>query len=247
MTFPRLYHIHHQQYTDDLPFWLRLADQSPGPILELGCGTGRVLLPLADAGHTVYGLDNDPEMLAFLGDRLPANAAARVHLVEADLQNFELDTTFGLILLPCNTYSTLDAAARRRALKNICRHLRPDGIFAASLPNPALLAEIETLGEPEVEETFAHPDTGAPVQVSSAWTRTDEAMDLKWHYDHLQAGGEVERFTATAIHYIQPTDTHLAEFKSAGLPVVSCYGDFEGRPYRRNSAYLILSAQKAAE
>jgi ubiquinone/menaquinone biosynthesis C-methylase UbiE len=47
--FPQLYHIHHNAHTEDLPFWLKLAQQQGGPVLELGCGTGRVLIPLIQA------------------------------------------------------------------------------------------------------------------------------------------------------------------------------------------------------
>ena len=64
--FPTLYHAHHGQYQEDLPFWLKLANQQGGPVLELGCGTGRVLLPLARGGFQTVGLDNDLEMLRFL-------------------------------------------------------------------------------------------------------------------------------------------------------------------------------------
>ena len=58
--FPQLYHAHHNRSLEDLPFWLELAAQAGDPILELGCGTGRVLIPLAQAGYHTIGLDNDP-------------------------------------------------------------------------------------------------------------------------------------------------------------------------------------------
>ncbi len=57
--FPLFYHAQHQNYLEDLPFWLGLAATQGSPILELGCGSGRVLLPLALAGHRVLGIDND--------------------------------------------------------------------------------------------------------------------------------------------------------------------------------------------
>ena len=106
--FPLLYHTHHQHVTEDLPFWQSLARWQGDPILELGCGTGRVLLPLAEAGHTVYGIDNAPNMLSFLRQRIPPELEDHIHLFEADMTHFSIDERFRLILLPCNTYSTFN-------------------------------------------------------------------------------------------------------------------------------------------
>ena len=110
-------------------------------------------------------------------------------------------------------------------------------------PAGDILAEIEASGEPEVEETFAHPETGNPVQVSSEWHCTEQEMQLLWHYDQLLPGGAVERFTASAVHQILPLETYLTEFQAAGLPVVKRYGDFNRRAYKPASPYLILVAQ----
>ena len=65
--FPELIHAHHNRHLEDLPFWLDLAGETGDPLLELGCGTGRLLVPLGQAGHRVIGVDHDPAML-----KLPA-------------------------------------------------------------------------------------------------------------------------------------------------------------------------------
>jgi SAM-dependent methyltransferase len=88
--FPPLYHAHHNLYADDLPFWLDLAGKVDGPVLELGCGTGRVLLPLAQAGRQVYGLDNDWEMLRFLANRLTPDLRSLADLIQADMSHSTL-------------------------------------------------------------------------------------------------------------------------------------------------------------
>ena len=67
-----LYHLHHLGYTEDLNFWLAEAERAGGPILELGCGTGRIMLPLLEKGTRIYGLDNDPHMLDYLKKQEPA-------------------------------------------------------------------------------------------------------------------------------------------------------------------------------
>ena len=68
--FPVLYHSHHNPYQEDIPFWSALAEETQDPVLELGCGTGRVLTHLIQDQRHVYGLDNDLEMLTFLYEQL---------------------------------------------------------------------------------------------------------------------------------------------------------------------------------
>jgi SAM-dependent methyltransferase len=238
-----LYHLHHQAYDEDFPFWRGLAAKQGCPILELGCGTGRVLLDLAQAGHPVVGLDHDPEMLAFLRNGLEGKDCKDVSLIEADMTDFSLDQQFPLIILPCNTYSTLDVAQRESALKAVYDHLIPGGAFATSLPNPAWLADLPLVGDPEEEMVFEHPESGNPVQVSSAWTREGEVVRMIWHYDHLLLDGNVKRVSTSITHYIESAETFTAEFKAQGFGV-EMYGDFKSRAYSEESVYLILVGVK---
>ncbi|HNB53573.1 MAG TPA: class I SAM-dependent methyltransferase, partial [Anaerolineales bacterium] len=103
---PLLYHAHHLLRADDLPFWQTLAEEYADPVLELGCGTGRILLPLAPTGKHLTGLDADPAMLAYFRTALPPHGYANLHLHQGDMRNFHFDQSFNLVLLPCNPYST---------------------------------------------------------------------------------------------------------------------------------------------
>ncbi len=180
---PVLYHAHHSLYLEDLPFWQRLAASSGSPVLELGCGTGRVLLPLAAGGSHIVGLDRDAGMLAYL--RSQEDQAIRPLLVQSDLRRFAFGVRFPLIILPCNTLSTLSKSDREALYRCVSAHLAEGGWFAASLPNPALLADLPVVGEPVVEENFPHPKDQAPVQVTSAWERDETQVSITWAYDHL--------------------------------------------------------------
>lgn len=107
----------------DLEFYARLASVTGGPVLELGCGTGRLTRPLAAMGFDVTGLDNDPEMLQW--------SAPAVTLVEGDMRDFDLATTFPLVVIPYNSLQLLaDDAARGQCFVSVARHLEPDGLFA---------------------------------------------------------------------------------------------------------------------
>jgi SAM-dependent methyltransferase len=241
--FPLLYHAHHAHETEDLPFWLELAARQGNPLLELGCGTGRVLLPLVKAGYQVYGLDRDPAMLAVLRMNAPNELRPGLQLLQSDMTAFHLGKRFALILLPCNTFSTLAQPARLATLERVAMHLRPGGSFAASLPNPALLKRLPAASDTELEDILSHPLDGEPVQVSSAWVRQGDLFTLSWHYDHLLPDGRVERLSARVQHYLAPVETYLTELRAAGLEITGIFGNFDWSPYDAGaSPHLILLA-----
>ncbi|OGO38663.1 MAG: hypothetical protein A2W35_06950 [Chloroflexi bacterium RBG_16_57_11] len=244
--FSYLYHAHHSLDNEDLAFWLDLAAQQPGPVLELGCGTGRVLVPLARAGYRMVGLDRDPEMLALLSARLPAELYRSVLLFQADFTRFHLACTFSLILLPCNTYSTLSALDRQAVLACAQAHLSGDGVFGISLPNPDWLRSLPARSEAEVEEVFPHPLDGEPVQVSSAWQRTRSRLRqefiLDWHYDHLKPDGSVERLSVRSRHDLTPAVDYLEEIRSAGFERVQSFGGFDYQAFTPDSPEWIILA-----
>jgi SAM-dependent methyltransferase len=244
LAYPRLYHAHHSRHMEDLPLWQHLAEMQGGPVLELGCGTGRVLVPLARTGFSVYGLDREAGMLAVLRERLPAGLVRAVRVFQADLTAFCLAKQFPLILVPCNTWSTLPKENRQVSLECIVRTLQPGGRFVASLPNPALLRRLPRIAEPEVEDDFPHPVSGNPVQVSTGWERTGREFRLHWHYDHLLPDGQVQRLSVQVRHDLAPFEAHLAELEAAGLEIETGYGDYDRSPYQPDSPYLILAARK---
>ena len=242
--FPILYHAHHKRYQEDLPFWLELAARQGDPVLEMGCGSGRVLGPMAEAGYDMYGLDNDPGMLAVLKENLSPGLVGQTHIFAGDFTSFCLSLRFPLIILPCNTYSTLSTRGRQATLERAHQHLRPGGIFAASLPNPALLRILPGRSDPEIEDTFPHPLDGEPVQVSSTWERTSQRFTVHWYYDHLLPDGNVERFTTQVQHNLVPLQTHIDEISQADLHVVNIFGDFEENPYSDDTPFLILVLER---
>ena len=112
----------------DLGFYRDLI--APGAsVLELGCGTGRLTIPLADAGARIVGLDADPGMLVVARTR-----SAGVHLVRADARCFAFARAFDVVLAPYNFLQLLpDAEARTRCLATVTAHLAPGGVFAVEV------------------------------------------------------------------------------------------------------------------
>jgi SAM-dependent methyltransferase len=239
---PLLYHLQHQRNSEDLPFWLQLAREQGGPVLELGCGTGRVLTQLLQAGHRAYGLDRNLEMLEFFCS-LYQRRSAITAIFQADMTQFHLALKFPLIILPCNTFSTLTLEQRQATLRCVSWHLAENGLFAAAVPNPSLLLDLPLEAETEEEDYFFLPD-GDPVQVSSAWQRNRELFRLSWIYDRLLPDGHVQRLKVDTEHFLTSLDEHLSYLVEAGLTTTALYGDFDYSAYTEYSSALILIARK---
>src|SRR5579871_2287093 len=135
---PDLYDLMHAEQVEDVRFlaeFAAAAGDSP-TALELGCGTGRLLVPLLDAGARVVGVDSNATMLGIARERL-ALYADRVTLVEGDMRRFALEQRFDLAIVGLNTFMhllTLDD--QLECLRCIRRHMRPAGTLLLDLANP---------------------------------------------------------------------------------------------------------------
>ncbi len=240
---PAILHAHYSLYNEDLLFWTQLAAQFGDPSLELGCGTGRVMLALSQAGHRVIGLDWDAQVLSFARQ----SSRGRLSLLRTDMRSFRLGAAFAFIYSPCNTYSTFTPAERRTILRRVAAHLQPGGGFAFSIPNPISLQQLPHAAPAEVEDTFPHPGDGEPVQVSAAWSRSGNRFRLEWIYDHLLPDGSIERTIAATSHDLSGPAVYRQELQQAGLSILGAYGDYDLSPFdSQSSPYLILVARYGA-
>jgi SAM-dependent methyltransferase len=249
--FARLYHAHYQTYTEDFPFWLELGG-ADACLLELGCGTGRVAIPLAEAGRSVWGVDRDLAMLNVAvseRDRLPPDVRDRLHFWQADMRDLNLGKVFDLIILPCNTYSTLEKEEREKVLTRSSVHLNAGGVFAVGMPNPIALQAYLGTGEgiSREEGNFRHPQTGNPVQVSARVEGLESSVIWTWHYDHLLPDGRVERLTRSTRHEYQSAEAYREELERHGFQVQGMFGGYDRRAFTPESPYLILVAGKKVE
>jgi SAM-dependent methyltransferase len=136
-------------YTADLEAWDELAAEAAGAILDLGCGTGRVALRLAEQGHDVLGLDTDPELVAALASRARAVRLSNLDAVVADARSFSLGKTFALAIAPMQVAQLLGGRDGRGAmLACVRRHLDPGGLLAIALADPFEGEPAELVGPP---------------------------------------------------------------------------------------------------
>ena len=146
--------------------YLGLAREHGDPVLELGCGTGRLLIPLAAAGHTITGIDLSRDMLTRCQEKLDIEGKAtaeRVSLVQGDIRRFELGRKFNLIMAACNTILHCTATQDLLAVFATARkHLAPGGVFVVDFCIPNVKSMIESGGEEEVFEVI-HPVRGTRI------------------------------------------------------------------------------------
>lgn len=240
----------------DVDFYVKAAAESGGPVLEVGCGTGRVLVPTARAGVEITGVDSSAEMLEICRRRLaeePATVQSRAQLVEGDMRNFKLPPKFRLATIPFRPFQHLTTVADQLScLESIRRHLTDDGLLIFDLFNPSLdaLANQPIGTEHGEEPEFSMPDGRRVIR-----RHKTVAKDL------FQQVGQYE-----LIYYITHPDgreerlchsfalRHLFRFEAehqlarAGFAVENLYADFDRRAYgSKDPGDLIFVARKAGE
>lgn len=248
-----LVRIHHASYKEDIPFWISRTE-GLDPILEVGCGHGRVTLPLLRAGHEIVGVDRDSEAVAYLAGalrQLTERDRQRSILVNSDIHDYQADRKFGAVIIPCNTYSTFAPGERLLLLEKAFSFLVQGGSMIAGFPNPTRMELIQQdirgcdpYDSLDLETDFIHPETGFPVQVSSRLRADRQSLFWDWFYDHLFPEGKVERYVVTVEHFPASRDELWAEIIEAGFSELVSLGGYHGELYTESSPYLILISKK---
>lgn len=238
------YDLEHPRMGPEGPFYLEFARQASGPVLELGCGTGRLTIPFAREGVDMVGLDVMPQMLA------QGQAKAQglpIRWVEADVRSFQLETQFELIFTTGFVFHhLLNRADQEAMLSRVREHLSPKGQFVIDiwfLPPTTMVdvpEEVEWTGNTHVNEQ------GQKVTVSG--TEHYDTLKQIWHLAIYRrwsdADGEQNvRRTKLAYRYIFPQEME-ALLHYNGLRVVSRYGDWERGPVTDKSQCHIYVCAK---
>ncbi len=247
--FARFYDGDYRHYDEDLDLIGHYAGEHGDPILELGCGTGRVLLSLARAGHRLTGIDISPALLERAQARLQQQRlSAQVELLQADLRTFDLPAkNYGFAFCTSSTLMHLTTAQEQlAALRNIARHLRPGGRLLIDLFNPDLPRLFAVEGLMELADRWLDEQTGAEVLKWSV-RRLDLAEQLQetlFLYEEIHADGRLERTACPfTLRFLWRNEAELM-LQAAGLAVEEVMGDCEGTPYASDSEHLILVAAK---
>jgi len=242
------------------PSWTACRADAPGPlsafrehpkVLELGSGTGRILIPMAAAGFRVTGVDKSDEMIALCMEKLgrePDSTRSRVRLVIGDVGDIDLGETFDLVIAPCNLLTYMTQRDQALSLfETARRHLKDSGVFIMDCSIPDVRLMVNCDGVPRTFE-FEHPLTGTTI----AYTLTpyyDFVNQLET--DHLvleeRDGDDVlrrEETTAKLAFYF-PREVRLM-LEVSGLEVFHEQGSVvENVPLNEHAGEMVFFARKA--
>jgi len=247
-TVARYYDAENAAMTEDLPFYSELVADLEGPVLDVGCGTGRVTLHLAQEGARVVGVDISEEMLKRAKRKLSVLPDLRpnVSLVHGDLLEVAFEERFALIVVPYNGFMHFKTqAVQIKALERMRDMLLPGGLIVLDLPNPGDLYATPDDGSMVLERTFEEPESGHLImqQSVSALDRAAQIMHVTWIYDELDDTGMVRRTVAPlTLRYVFPAEMDLL-LRVAGLKRVEPFGDYDGSPFADGSPRLIALAR----
>jgi SAM-dependent methyltransferase len=209
--------------TEDIPFYVDLAREAGGPLVELAVGNGRVAIPVARAtGRTVIGIDTSPAML----EQAQANAAAagvELDLREADMRDLELDEPAALIYCPFRALLHLPTwADRRRTFERVAASLRPGGRFAwnAFAFDPHVSSRLD--GEHQYD----------PVPHTIRYAVGDDRIDIE-----LDDGATSSLWWATKNEWLGLIDV-------AGLDLEALHGDFDRTPLTDGGGEYVFVARR---
>lgn len=236
----------------DAPFYVELAKQVGGPVLEIGCGTGRVLLSIARAGIEIHGLDQSPAMLAVLRSKLerePKEIQSRVTLHSGDMRHAQLDRKFPLVIIPFrplqHMHTLVDQIA---AFRTVALHLSDEGKFAFDVFYPRFHSIISNLGEEQLEMEW--PVEGKPGQIIRRYFRKDSFEKIHQNFSgtYLYRTFEGDRLVSEETAPLRMTwyfYTQLRElFLLTGLEVLEEYGTFDKEPLENSSLEMIFVLRK---
>lgn len=243
----RYYDAENGDKTDDLAMYSRLAAETEGGILDVGCGTGRVLMHLAQAGQSVHGIEIDRAMLGRLERKLETSPHLRgdISYVHADALNHRWSREFSLILLTYNVMMHFHEQEKQVALlHNLRRCLAADGKLVIDLPNAALAFASEESDALNLERRFLDPETGHLIMLQSLSyiDRARQVLSVEWIYDEIDGEGVVRRLIVPhRLRYFFLPELRLL-LERCGFCLLSVQGDTDGAPYDAESERMIVHA-----
>ncbi len=224
---------------EDFAFYLRQFCKYSGPALELGCGTGRLTLPLAEQGFAMTGLDLSPVMLAYARKKAAARST-EVEWVEGDCRDFDLGRQFGLIFFPSNALCHLhDRADIEACFACVRRHLKAGGVFAFEVFNPSLTLLTRDPKRRYPVGEYPDPDSGRRLIVTEqvAYNAATQINHIQWFYWY--EGDEAETVADLNLRMFFPQEID-ALLHYNGFTVEAKYGDFDETPFGSTSQRQIL-------
>jgi len=227
----------------DVPFWRRVAGDAQGPVLELGCGTGRVTGPLARAGIDIVGIDRSGPMLARAMTKVPNHPITQSpRLVRGDIRALPFaERSFSMVLAP---YGILQSLTRPRdlseTLASVARVVQPGGTFGIDL-----VPDVPKWREYENKVQLRGRAAGADLTLVES-VRQDRRRRLTIFEQRYieRRGGRIENHRFELVFRTLSVPQMMRHLEHAGFAVDAVLGDYRGRPWDERADVWIIMAKR---
>ena len=244
-----IYDAVHADLTHDIDFYVELARESGGPVLELGCGTGRISLAIAREGVAVTGIDISPRMIAVAQEKAAKRGLSeRCVFQSGDMAALQLAERFPLVIMPFRSFqSMLTAEEQRQALARVRERLAPGGVFVMDTFNP----DVGSLVNDEQSRLAYHlkdveREGGGTLVVwgQNGWDPVTQVNEMRLIIEEVSDEGVVERRLLRDVdqrYTFRYEMEHLLEL--CGFDLEAVYGDFDGGPVTGETEDLVWVAR----
>lgn len=229
----------------DIAFWQRMAARVDGPILELGCGTGRVAIPVAKNGSTVVGIDRSESMLGRARTRVRrAKLGSRLQLIRGDIRYLPFpDRSFSLVMAPYGILqSLLDEKLLAATLKDVRRVMSRDAVFGLEL-----VADLPAWEEYSDKVTFrsAKGPHGKPIRLIESVTQDRRQHITRFDQEFVEGRGKTATRKRFQIAFRTLSVPQMVQrLEAAGLEVATLLGDYQGGPWDLRADVWIILARR---
>jgi SAM-dependent methyltransferase len=242
----KYYDIWYEDFIEDIEFYKTIAERTGGPVLELMCGTGRIMIPLADAGLEVTGVDKSGAMLDVLSSKLEligGKVERNIDVIQGDIRTFKAHRKFQLGLIPFNSFlHLLTRRDQEEALANVWEHLESGGLLVLSVFNPRL---------DRPENLVRHRGTkvtskGEIISKFEAQTidLSNQTTLVHYFYDISRQDKDLRRVTTSMTLRFLFQQELMDLLNKTGFAIEDTYGDYAFSPLKKNSELLCFVARK---
>jgi SAM-dependent methyltransferase len=250
--FDRIAHFYdgmEENFVRDIPFYLGYAEKCNGEVLELACGTGRVLLPIAREGVKITGLDISRGMLDIARKKLGAldeKNRRNINLIHGDMTNFDLKKKFALIYISFRSFQgLLTRADQGNCLERARDHLSEGGTFIVDLFAP-LHKYLAQERRREYMGVFTDRESGIPVAnwAETTYDLAGQTLKSDWYFEWTDKNGQFQRLIwRLEIAYLFRFEAELL-LEKHGFKIKDVYGGFNKEPYNYYSGEQIFVCGK---
>jgi SAM-dependent methyltransferase len=252
-AWAEFYDLIHRGVPGEAEFYVDQAVKARGPVLELGCGTGRISLAMAMAGVEAVGLDNSPKMLAQFRKKLTriGQVSGSAEAIEADMASFDLGRQFDLIAIPYRSFMHLMSQERQLSCLERCRrHLTDQGklILNVWAARPSSIGRFTERRSGGLQRAGRYELESGDWLVHFESAQYDEHRQIiaEEHVLHeVDHEGEVLRTIVLPLTRMWATPREMAwMFRACGFAVDALFGDFECGPFGRRSTEAVWALKK---